>query len=187
MFGNEFNNHRSGYGLLSLLANQPSIKHRVFYSFHYKNDAMRAAVIKNIGALDGNMPCSPNEWEEVKKSDNSIKQWINNSMEKRTCCIVLVGTETSGRKWIKYEIKTAWEKGLGVLGIFIHNIKIPNSNFCAKGKNPFVEFTFGKSKFSDIVKCYDPKVITGHGSYHDIASNISAWIEEAISIRKKYS
>ena len=31
-------------------------KRQVFYSFHYKNDVMRAAQIRNIGAIEGNMP-----------------------------------------------------------------------------------------------------------------------------------
>lgn len=49
--------------------------YKVFYSFHYKNDAMRAAQIRNIGSIEGNSPVSPNNWEELKKTgDEAIKE-----------------------------------------------------------------------------------------------------------------
>lgn len=41
-------------------------KGQVFYSFHCKNDVMRAAQIRNIDVIDGNKPVSENEWEEGK-------------------------------------------------------------------------------------------------------------------------
>lgn len=43
------------------------MKRQVFYSFHYGNDVMRVAQIRNIGALEDNKPVSENTWEEVKK------------------------------------------------------------------------------------------------------------------------
>lgn len=50
------------------------IKRQVFYSFHFKNDSWRAGQVRNIGVVEGNMPVSSNDWEEVKrKGDDSIK------------------------------------------------------------------------------------------------------------------
>jgi hypothetical protein len=46
-------------------------KRQVFYSFHYKNDVMRVAQIRNIGVIEGNKPVSENDWEEVKKKGDS--------------------------------------------------------------------------------------------------------------------
>lgn len=49
-------------------------KRQVFYSFHFKNDSWRAGQVRNIGVVEGNMPVSSNDWEEVKrKGDDSIK------------------------------------------------------------------------------------------------------------------
>ena len=42
-------------------------KRQVFYSFHFDNDVFRVQQIRNIGAIEGNTPVSPNEWETVKK------------------------------------------------------------------------------------------------------------------------
>jgi len=46
--------------------------------------------------------------------------------------VVQIGTDTAGKKWIKYEIESSHKKGNGMLGIYIHNIKdsqelLPNS------------------------------------------------------------
>lgn len=160
------------------------VKRQVFYSFHFKNDVMRVQQIRNMGVIDGNMPVSPNDWEEVKrKGDASIKKWIDNAMKYRSCVVVLVGSDTANRKWVKYEIEKAWNDGRGVVGIYIHNLKCPNSGYSKKGENPFEKFNFGDRKFSEIVKCYNPNP---HDAYNDIKNNIDSWIEEAITIRNSY-
>ena len=57
-------------------------KRQVFYSFHFKNDSWRAGQVRNIGVVEGNMPVSSNDWEEVKrKGDDSIKRWIDTHMD----------------------------------------------------------------------------------------------------------
>lgn len=161
------------------------MKRQVFYSFHFKNDVMRVAQVRNIGALEDNKPVSDNEWEEVKsKGDDSIKKWIDDNMKYRSCVIVMIGEETSNRKWVKYEIKKAWNDGRGVVGIHIHNLKDPNTGKCSKGKNPFELIVIDDNKeLSDIVKCYNPDP---SDPYNDIKNNLEKWVEEAIQIRNNY-
>jgi len=161
-------------------------KRQIFYSFHYKNDVMRVAQIRNIGAFEGNKPVSANDWEEVKKKgDSGIKKWIDENMSYRSCIIVMVGEETFNRPWVKYEIEKAWNDGKGVLGIYIHNVKCPNQGTCKQGNNPFDYFTLdnGKKRLSSVVKCYNPK---SSDAYNSIKDNIEDWIEEAITIRNNY-
>ena len=157
-------------------------KRQVFYSFHYKNDAMRVQLVRNMGMVDGNSPASPNEWESVvRKGDTAIKQWIDNAMYYRSCVIVLVGSDTADRKWVKYEIKKAWDEGKGLLGIYIHNLKDPNTGTCSKGANPFDSFKVNSKPMSSIVKCHNPD---SNDAYNDIRKNIEKWIEDAINQRK---
>ena len=161
-------------------------KRQVFYSFHFKNDVLRVSQIRSIGALEDNKPVSANDWEEVKKKgDAGIKKWIDDNMNYRSCVIVMVGEDTSKRKWVKYEIEKAWNDGRGVLGIYIHNLKCPNSGKSKQGTNPFDNFTLdsGKKKLSSVVKCYNPN---STNAYNSIKNNMESWIEEAISIRKNY-
>lgn len=97
---------------------------KVFYSFHYNNDSWRTSQVRNIGVIEGNRPAPDNDWETVKKGgDPAIKRWIDDQMYGRSCTVVLVGSETAGRKWIEYEIRKSWEEGMGVVGIRIHNLK----------------------------------------------------------------
>lgn len=144
---------------------------------------MRVQQIRNIGALEDNKPVSASEWEEIKKKgESSIKKWIDDNMAYRSCVVVLVGEETANRKWVKYEIRKAWEDGKGLLGIYIHNLKCPRDGKCNKGSNPFDQFTFNdSSKLSSVVKCYNP---SSTDAYNDIKNNIEDWIEEAIQMRK---
>ena len=175
----------TGPGLLNMFTEEKK-KRRVFFSFHYAKDAMRAAQIRNIGIFEGDTACFDNDWETVRNNEVSIKKWISAQMENRTCCVVLVGSETASRKWVRYEIEEAWKKGLGVVGIYIHNVKIPNEIRCSKGTNPFDQIPYGTEKFSKIVRCYDPYSNSTNGAYQAIHDNIENWIEEAIAIRRRY-
>jgi len=152
----------------------------VFYSFHFDNDVMRVQQVRNIGTIEGNSPTSPNEWEQLKRTGKSaVENWIHESMKYKRCVIVLIGSETYNRPWIKYEIEKAWNDGKALLGIHIHNLKCPRNGTSRKGRNPFDEFQFNDGrKLSSVVPCYDPSSVN---AYQDIANNIANWISHAIA------
>jgi hypothetical protein len=157
-------------------------KRQVFYSFHYKNDVMRAQLVRNMGVVEGNTPVSPNAWEAVKaQGDAAVEKWIDENMKYRSCVVVLIGTETYKRPWVNYEIKKAWRDGKGLLGIFVHNLKCPNTGLCATGANPFDAITFKLDGAVVVPKAYEPKAFD---AYNDIDANLSRWIEAAISQRE---
>jgi hypothetical protein len=129
------------------------VKRRTFFSFHYKPDNWRAGQVRNMGVVEGNEPVSDNDWETVTKGgDAAIRRWINQQMSGKSCAIILIGANTSGRKWIKYEIEKAWNDGKGVVGIYIHNLRASNGDQSAKGANPFYSFTVNGRRLSNIVK-----------------------------------
>lgn len=104
---------------------------------------------------------------------NNFKQrqkWIDD--------VVLIGSQTHARPWVRYEIKKAFEDGKGLLAIHIHNLKCPNTGTCAMGPSPFtgITFTRGKQVIVPAVYTPDPK-----DAYGDIARNLSAWVERAIA------
>ena len=75
------------------------VKRRTFFSFHYRPDNWRAGQVRNIGAIEGNEPVSDNDWEAVTRGgDAAIKRWIDDQMYGKSCVIVLIGSQTSGRK-----------------------------------------------------------------------------------------
>ena len=160
---------------------------RVFYSFHYKPDVWRVAKVRNIGKIEDNKPASDNDWEEIASSgDRAIKNWIANQMKARSCVVVLIGANTSGREWINYEIEKGWRDGKGVVGIHIHNLENSDGEQAAKGANPFFNRFVDGSRMSTVVKTYDPPYSTSRNVYRHIAENLADWIEEAIRIRQDY-
>ena len=157
---------------------------KVFYSFHFDNDVMRVQQIRNIGALEDNKPVSVNEWEQIRRgSDSSIEKWIDENMRYRNCVVVLVGEETANRKWVKYEIKKAWNDKRGLVGIYIHNLQCPRNGLSRQGQNPFGQFTVNGRSLSTIVQCYNPN---SYDTYGDIKNNLERLVDEAIRIRSNY-
>lgn len=160
------------------------MKRKVFLSFHYDADAWRASQVRNMGVVEGEKPCTPTEWEEVKRQgDEAIKRWINSHIAGTTCLVVLVGKETAYRPWVQYEICRAWNTGKGVVGIRIHNLKDQEGTTSVSGDNPFdiISLPDGQ-KLSSYVKCYNP---TG-SAYDWIKEYIAYCIEEAITIRNSH-
>ena len=161
---------------------------RAFYSFHYEADAWRAAQVRNMGVVDGNVPVHDNTWEEVKRGgDNAIKRWIDNQLHGRSVTIVLIGAGTAGRKWINYEICQSWDNRKGILGIHIHNLRDANGYASLKGSNPFAQINVGTTPLSMLGHAYDPSPSYGQSVYDNIKANLPQWIEDAISIRNQYT
>ena len=159
---------------------------RAFYSFHYKPDCWRASQVRNMGVIEGNRPCSDNDWESITSAgDEAIKKWIAEQMEGKSCAIVLIGAATAGRKWINHEIIKAWNDKRGVLGIYIHRLLNTDKQQSTKGANPFDSVTHGPSgkKLSSVVKAYDPPYTSSTDAYNYISQKLEAWVEEAITIR----
>jgi Thoeris protein ThsB, TIR-like domain len=139
-----------------------------------------------MGAVEGDAPVSDNDWEKVTKGgDAAIEKWIDGQMSGKSCLVLLIGTDTSGRKWINHEICKAWNEKKGVLGIYIHRLKNKDGIQLAKGANPFNEITFGKDRtgLSSVVKAYDPPYSESMAVYSYIKNNLADWVEQAISIR----
>jgi MTH538 TIR-like domain (DUF1863) len=98
---------------------------------------------------------------------------------------VLVGSQTPQRKWVIREIVKAWDKGKGVVGVRIHNLKDELGNSSIAGENPFYRITVGNTTklLGSIVKIYDPPGSDSNSVYASIKSSIDSLVEEAIKIR----
>lgn len=162
---------------------------RVFFTFHFNPDNWRASQVRNAGVVEGNAPVSDNDWETITRGgDAAIKRWIDGQLDGKSCEVVLIGSATAGRKWIKYEIEKAWNDGKGVLGVYIHNLKDRSGNQSLKGRNPFDDFSMNRDgqALSSIVKTYDPPYAISTDVYDHIKGNLANWVEAAISIRENY-
>lgn len=158
---------------------------KVFYSFHFDHDSHRVSQVRNMGVVEGQPLLSSNEWEDVKAGgDSAIEKWIAEQMKGKRCAVVLIGSKTAGRRWVKHEIKKAWTDGKGVMGVYIHGLKNLAGEQDVKGANPFKGVAAGdESDLSTVVKTYDPPYSTSTYVYDHIKENIQDWIEKAIAAR----
>jgi hypothetical protein len=113
---------------------------RAFFSFHYQNDVWRANQIRNLHVVKG---CSAagfqdaSLWEETKKTgDAAIKKLIDKGLQDTSVTVVLIGSETSKRKYVSYEIDQSFARGNGILGIYIHGLKDQDGKTTTKGVVP---------------------------------------------------
>jgi hypothetical protein len=144
---------------------------RVFFSFHYERDVWRASQVRNSWVTKPDRETAgfwdAASWEEVKnKGDEAIKRWIRNQLNGTTVTVVLIGTETSEREYVQYEIDQSWERGNGLIGVYIHNIEDKNGNIEPKGADPFVEVGYKNIKTYDWIN-------------DDGYENIGNWVESA--------
>ena len=125
-------------------------------------------------------------WEKVqRKGDTAVKAWIDQEMLGTGVTVVLIGQLTAARPYVQYEIQQSIKKRKGLLGIYIHKIKVPSRKTSRKGDNPLHDFTvmrdhpwfglFGvksEQRLSDIFQTFDWEDDDGR-------KNMPEWIEEA--------
>ncbi len=154
---------------------------RVYFAFHYQRDITRVNVVRNswvckpereeVGFLDASL------WEaSKKKGDEAVKRMIDEGMKNSSVVAVLIGAETSGRKWVRYELQKGYEDGRGMLGVYIHGIKDFDGKTDQKGNNQFGQIgTDANGKpiyFWELYPTYD---WVSDGGYE----NFGDWVEKA--------
>lgn len=157
---------------------------KTFFSFHYERDSWRAGQVRNCNLLpsdDQRGFIDSVDWESIKRQgDDAIKRWIDGQLEYTSATVVLIGAETAGRPWVQHEIVRSWNRGNGILGVRIHNIKDQHRETDLLGPNPFVRFELPDGTLlSAVCKTYD--WVTDDGRNH-----LGEWIEEAFKIGANY-
>ena len=155
---------------------------KVFFSFHYQRDSVRAGQVRNSNVVTNNTIITSDfidkaKWESVKRNgDQAIKNWINSQLHGTSVTVILIGAETSKRKWVKYEIDESISRGNGLLGVYIHNCRDFGGYTDYKGENPFDNLYFtrnGRKEYlSEIYYTYD--WVNDNGR-----NNLGSWIEAA--------
>jgi hypothetical protein len=143
--------------------------HRTFFSFHYERDVQRASVVRNSSQLKSNISpewIDASLWERTKPSDAAIRQLIGKALQNTTVTAVLIGSETSNRRWVNYEIQESLKRGNGLLGIYIHNIPDFNRRTDPRGLNPL----------PSSAPTYDWASDNGY-------VNLGSWVDRAYALR----
>lgn len=150
---------------------------RVFFSFHYEMDVWRVNQVRHTWVTKPDIEeagyVDAADFEKVERQgDDAIKRWITKQLEGTSVTVILIGQETADRKYVKYEIEQSYNKGNGMLGIYIHKLKDNDRRTTYKGKNPFDNFTLEGKSLSLFYPTYD--WIEDEGYY-----TLGDWIETA--------
>lgn len=153
----------------------------VFYSFHYDRDAARVQQIINMGALDGQSIVNAQAWETVKRQgDAAVEKWIADQMAYKSAVVVLVGAETAGRPWVRYEITKAWNDKRPLVGIRINGLAPLNQDADVPGVNPFSSVSFKSGgTLADYVPLHTPAGGTSKEVYASIQNGLKTWVDNA--------
>lgn len=150
---------------------------RVFFSFHYERDVVRASQVRNhyvtkdgieeAGYIDAA------SWEAVRRTgDDETRKWIQAQLNGTSVTVVLIGAETSTRYWVDYEMIESLKRNNGLFGIYIHNIKDFYNMTDRMGPNPMSSLKNYDKPIGHYFHTYD--WVYGDG-YH----NFPAWVELA--------
>lgn len=99
--------------------------HKVFVSYHHLNDQGKADYLKNHYGKDNTLvDRSLNKEIDSDDGDYILAQIRTRHLKDSTVTIVLIGSETSNRKWVDWEIysslRTYGERSRnGLLGIYL--------------------------------------------------------------------
>lgn len=123
---------------------------RTFFSFHYKPDVTRAWVVRNSWVTkvakgereDAGFFDSSVFEAKQRESDDVLKRFLLEGLKNTTVTCVLVGAETSLRRWVRYEIMRSFVRGNGLLAIRVHAVAGFDKKTCASGSNPFDDLAF---------------------------------------------
>lgn len=128
----------------ALPAPPPAVRRKVFFSFHFEEDILRASIIRNSWRLrPGRKPSTSNFydkslWESSKREGaDSLKQLIRKGMAGSSVTCVLAGTHTWERPWVRFEIAHSLWIGNGLFGACVHNVNDANVGPSKPGLNPF--------------------------------------------------
>ncbi len=146
---------------------------RVFFSFHYERDVWRANQVRNHWVTKPDSEAAgfvdAAEFERVKgQGEGAVERWIDGQLEGTSVTAVLIGRETSERPYVIYEIKKSYQKGNGLLGIYIHNLEDRQGQKDTRGQNPFDKLGV---PLSNIYPTYDWVNDRGY-------DNFAEWVEK---------
>lgn len=134
------------------------VKRKAFFSFHYA-DIMRVNNVRNEGKISKRS----NErnfydrslWESKQlEGDEALKRLIREGMQGASAVCVLIGTQTHGRRWCRYEIARAIVDQRGLFGVHINGLRHHVTKQADElGFNPFHHMGLYKQNDGKIYLC----------------------------------
>ena len=154
-----FASHPQAYGGKADVADQ-----RLFLSYHFEADAWRVAQIRNAllshKGVQVEAALEASTWDELKKDGHlAVETFLDNQLRTASVTIVLFGSSTASREWVRYEVMRSHQLGLGLIAVDIHRLPGADGQSAQPGPNPLslwqADIAGQKRAFSDLYPTYD--------------------------------
>lgn len=114
---------------------------RVYFAFHYQDVIeFRANVVRKHNLIEGTEAAGYYDhsiWEAAKNTNPlALKRLINAELNQTSRTVVLIGSETWARRWVRYELMKSTERGNRLVGVHINSIKGKDGGVKSLGPNP---------------------------------------------------
>ena len=115
---------------------------RVYFAFHYQDVIdFRANVVRKHNFAEGVKGAGYYDysiWEEAQRtSPVALMRLIDAELENTSVTVVLIGSETWARRWVRYEIFESLKRGNRVFGVHINSIRGKDQQTKLSGPDPF--------------------------------------------------
>lgn len=155
---------------------------KVFFSFHYDNDVIRANIVRNSWVTKPDTATAGfidhADFEKLKQSGTqAVKNWIDDQLIGSSATVVLIGSETLTRPFVKYELEQSFKRGNAIIGIYIDKLKDFQGNTTTQCSIYGVEI--GKKADGSVVNFSSCSVYDWVND--DGYANLGTWVENAIS------
>lgn len=118
-----------------------------FFSFHYQRDVHRAMVVRNSWVTKADREDSgffdSSVFESKQRdSDDALKAFLTDGLKNTSVTCVLVGAETTLRRWVRFEIFRSFMRGNGLFAVHVNGIKNLQQQVSDVGSDPFAAVAF---------------------------------------------
>ncbi|MBL0048861.1 MAG: TIR domain-containing protein [Bacteroidetes bacterium] len=131
----------------------------VFFSFAYDDvKNFKVNVVRHSWLINKNEETfiDGSIWEKDKtKGSIAIMKLIENGLNKTSVTAILIGEETANRRWVNYELIKSFDRGNGILGVYINRIRGKQQAISARGLNPLDRLAFQISEDGRKIRFYE--------------------------------
>jgi hypothetical protein len=165
---------------------------RVFFSFHF-DDVWRVNQVRNIWLTKGREAgyIDAAEFEKIERKGNrAVMNWIDEQLDGTSVTVVLIGSKTLSRRFVKYEIQQSIKRKNGLVGIHINQIKDKNGKIKRETSASLDKYDPRKSAEENLFSeepyktfWYEKDTSLFKPSAHTwISDNLDSWIENAATL-----
>lgn len=163
----------------------------VFFSFHHA-DILRTVLVRNMWVANKQttrFTDSANYEKSRRQGQRAIERWIDTQMHGTSVTVVLIGTQTLNRQFVKYEIEQSIARGNGLLGIHINKLEDLNNTIKTE------RVTSNLDRYNELLRAWGYNIpvsqqyktksythspaATPNAYYNWIRNNIGGWVERA--------